>query len=326
MAADLTQSFIGKHVEKIVVGVAAAMLVVSLVLFAVTRGPQDAVRRDLEVAIGQIKKGMEAADLDKILGPEGKKQLGLDTPVETVEELQQKLASLPEVWPPKEHTTTKLASTGREEKLAPQDPPKKPGRILPVVDLETAVGRGVTSEPSVPSAVAKLAGKNISDIVWVSCVGRFDLTEQLDEYIKAKAKPEPEAPIILTRVELERRTLKADGAWTDWEAVAPTVPGSVAAKMPQRPENAQEKAAVYNWWLGVKGAQEAVRRAPFYPLVAMDEDAVVAADVAGAVGGVEQPRPEFGLDRLGFALAGCAPRVADQRNTVVVCHVLDSIA
>ncbi len=284
MAADLTQSFMGKHVEKIVLAAAVAVVALSAVLFVGMRGPQDAERRALQAEITGIKQGMQETNLDKILDAAAKKQLGLDQPVGTVADLENRLAALAAPWTPKLHMGGSQHGVTVEPVAA--EPPQKPERILPVTDLETAVGRGVTTDPKAPNPLARLASKNISDIAWTSCVGRFDLTDQVAEFAKAKALPDTE--VIVTRVDLERRVLKPDGQWSDWEALAPAVPDAVAAKLPKRPANPQEKAAVYNWWLGVTGAQEAVRRPPFFSLVALDEGAQVASDLGG--GTQEVPR------------------------------------
>jgi hypothetical protein len=42
------------------------------------------------------------------------------------------------------------------------------------------------------------------------------------------------------------------------------------------------------------------------------------------VGGMTEPRPEFGFEKFGFRIARRAPRVADGRDAVVFRHALTS--
>jgi len=281
MASDLTQTFMGRHVEKIVLGAAAAVLVVSAVLFVGLRTPHDSERRNLQSEISRIRQDMEETTLDKILGEEGKKQLGFDEATNVVEEIEKRPETLPAPWEPKLLTTGRLVPSNDGDGKTVLEPPQKPGRVLPVTDLRVAVGRGMTNDASAPGVVAKVSVKNqnYGDILWVSCVGRFDLTEELAEFVKAKAPPDTE--ILVTRVDLQRRTLRPDGRWSDWEPVTSAGPASV--KLPNRPANSQERAAVSPWWSGLRTAQALVRHPPFYALVAKDSEAQVAVDVAGEV-------------------------------------------
>jgi hypothetical protein len=286
MAADLMQSFVGRHIEKIVLGTAAAVLVAGAVLFVspVGRKSHESVRTGLKTKIELIQSKKQDTKLDEILTPADKKSLGVAEEPPSTDQFKQGLALLPGTWPRNLNTHKELLTTTIVEVRKV----KKPERIMTVEDVETAVGRGVTTEPKVPNALAQMTGKNVADIAWVGCVGRFDLTAQLDEYLKAKCDPE----IILTRVDLQRRTMSPDGQWGDWEPVTQAIPAAVADKLPKKPANPKDKAVVFKWWTAEKDFQATIRRPSFYPLAAVDTsvESKTVADIAGTVTGVEQPR------------------------------------
>jgi hypothetical protein len=286
MAADLTQSFLNKHIEKLVLAAAVAILVAAGVLFVGMRSSRENLRTSLKTRIAAVEEQQKQTTLPDVLNPEEKKQL-LETAGATVQQFKEELEGLPPAWDvTRQHTQGAVKVEGPV--AVTRNPPRKPDEILPVVDLRMAVGRGVTSDPTVAAAaVAKVPGKPLSDILWAGCVGKFDLTEQLAQYLKAD---NTETEIIITKVELQRRARKADGQWADWENAAPVIPHAVADKLPKRPANAKDKVAVYNWYKGIREAQATIRRMPFYPLAAMDEGSMRVSDAAGEAHGVEQPR------------------------------------
>jgi hypothetical protein len=167
--------------------------------------------------------------------------------------------------------------------------PKTLPKVVPIEDLEVAVGRGTTSEP-VPNPLAKLAASRgtLYDVAWAGVVGRMDLTEQLDVCLAGRADYQP---VLISKVELQRRELKPDGTWSEWQAVPPSAPKAVLDKLPKFPANPQDKRAVGEWGSGIFTRQADVRRLPFYPLLASDPEGQTVRALVGPIQGVEQPPP-----------------------------------
>ena len=98
MAADLTQSFVGKHVEKMVLAAAALIFVVSLVWFVFMREPQG---RDL-VQVEGLVEGVAARaykpTIVDALTKEERVRLGIDKSVTTAAQFAQALNGLPATW------------------------------------------------------------------------------------------------------------------------------------------------------------------------------------------------------------------------------------
>lgn len=282
MAGDQAQAFLNKHFEKIILVVAGGVFVAAMVLFVGTRTDQTAVRTQVARSLVDIKKGLETADLPSVLSPEERAKLGLDRAPVTAADYDKKVNELPkEPWDAGKDFVGGLVVVSRDEGSI-RVPPVVP-QILPVTDVVAVAGRGTTSE-AVPTAIYKLEGAKVplSDIVWAGVTGQFDLTAQLDEFVKAHDDPQK---IILTRLELLRREQKADGTWTEWKAVAPAVASASAAKWPKTPPNPRDKKAVGQWYLALDAMQGDVRRPPIYRLVAIDEEGQLVRPVTG----VEQP-------------------------------------
>ena len=285
MAVDLTQHFLGKHMEKAVLGLAVLVLVLAVLHFVVLRQDQEGFRKDVAQSVERIKNRLQHPALETVLSPQQRAAMGIDQPQKTGEDFETRLTQLP---PPLaagkdmvEGLRIQQASTTEEKK--PISPPE---RILPVEEVRMAVGRGVTGE-AVASAVDKAEGGTpLFDIVWAGGVGRFDLTAQLEEYLKGNAEPQE---IILTKVELQRRERKTDGTWSEWKAVPAAAPAEVLAKMPKTPADPRDKRTVGEWYLALKTEQADIRRMPFYALMASDAEGQTVDAVAGPIGGVEQP-------------------------------------
>jgi hypothetical protein len=159
--------------------------------------------------------------------------------------------------------------------------------VQEVTNVEVVVGRGTTTE-AVPTAVFHLDKPSYSDIVWAGCAGQFDLTAQVEAYWQANAPPQP---IILARVELQRRELKADGSWSDWQAVTPALPKAAADKWPKWPANPSDVREVGEWGAALADpkTQAAIRLMPLYHLEARDEEGRTTQAITGNATGVEQP-------------------------------------
>jgi hypothetical protein len=289
MAADLTQTFQGKHFEKLVLLAAAALFVVAAVLFVGMRENQVRERAKVEETVQRIKEGRKAPTLDKALTPEERTRLGIDQPPATVADFANKLNGLPEKW-----DATKDLVEGKKEPIIEVKviPPPQIPKIVPVTDVRVVAGRGTTSEDVRNSVFKYVEGKTpLCDIVYVACVGQMNLTEQQANYIAAKDLLDPDG-ILVTQVELQRRELKNDGTWSDWQAVTVAVPKTVEAKLPKKPTNPRDRAQDKLWHDGLKAAQADIRRMPLYRMVASDEKGKMAEDLAGGpVPGVEQPEP-----------------------------------
>ena len=296
MATDLRESWWGRHFEKVVVLATGLVFVASVVLWVAMRESRVEKREVIRRLIQEINDRKEDP-IEKVLSEEEQRQLGLTKSPLTVAEFERRLAQLPANWPSDRHFVWGIVKGGIEPPPEAKmvTPPKK---ILAVEEVETAVGRGVTPE-AVSRPLEKMAEQGLSDIAWVSCVGKFNLDLQLEEYLAGKVEPQP---IVIARVEMSRRERKPDGTWSDWEAV--TGQGAKAAldKLPRRPQNSRDSRAVIAWARGLLAVQQDVRRIPFLDLVARDLEGKWVQDIAGDVTGVEQPSPRP-------AAVGAAPAV-----------------
>ncbi|HUU09259.1 MAG TPA: hypothetical protein VM431_01820 [Phycisphaerae bacterium] len=291
MAADLTQSFVLKHVEKIALAVAVAVFVGAFAWFIVMREPQGNVRRDVARLVGDIRQKSEAPQLADALSKEEIVSLGIGHRATTVAEFEKELNGLPGTWNAVASMVPGQIGPRTVVVVGPQEDVTPPERILAVEEVQACFGRGVTSD-EVPTPLAKLEVKDgaLSDVVWAGCVGKFDLTAQLDVFTAGNA---PLQPIIISKVELQRRDLKSDGEWADWAAVPPAVSLAVAQELPRFPADPREKRTVGAWYAGLTKAQIAIRRMPFYGLVAVDGEGSTVEILAGAGAGDEALQPDL---------------------------------
>jgi hypothetical protein len=302
MAADLMESFLGRHVEKIVLAAAVALFLGALGWFVIFTQSQEKLRLAVNQRVEDTKKRIKEAKIDDALSKEERVALGIDLPVLTVSGFELRLKSLGPSW----DALTRWSEN--QPKPGGVIEPTKivrtlPDKIMAIHDLEVAVGRGTTIEP-VPNPLSKLvdAKATLYDVAWAGVVGRMDLSAQLEENTKGNAVYQP---ILLTKVELQRRELKPDGTWSDWQAVPPSAPKAVLAKLPKFPANPQDKRAVGEWATGVINLQADIRRMPFCPLLASDGKTVQA--LAGPIQGVEQPPPPPPKIEASAAPAEAAP-------------------
>jgi len=287
MAADLTQTFWGKHFEKIIVLAAAAIFVIALVFFAVMRTPQERLLTDgerLVKAAEESRKAPVAEQVEKALTAHERTDLGICQPPVTSQDLARQLTGLPPAPESGKDFVQGLAEIEVGNGPPPPATPVAP-MVQEVTNVEVVVGRGTTTE-AVPTAVFHLDKPSYSDIVWAGCAGQFDLTAQMEAYWQANDPPQK---IILARVELQRRELKADGSWSDWQAVTPTLPKAAADKWPKWPANPSDVREVGKWGADLETAQAAIRLMPLYPLVAVDEEGRTTRAITGSATGVEQP-------------------------------------
>ncbi len=289
MAADLMQSFIGKHVEKVVLAAAVLVFLGSVAWFGVMREPQGRLRSEVARLMDEVKKKADKPTLKDALDPQEQVALGIDKSATTVAQFEKALNGLPAAW----DAVAKMveAPPKQSEAVVTVEQRRAPERILAVQDLRTVWGRGVTKD-EVAMALAKLQTKSgaLSDIVWAGCVGTFDLTEQLAIYMDGNA-PVSKNPITITKVELRRRRRKPDGDWSDWTAVPLAAPPEVVEKLPTLPADPRDKRAVIAWGGALMNAQAEVRRMPFYELVAEDPEGKTVEAEAGPIDGVAQPDP-----------------------------------
>jgi hypothetical protein len=302
MAADLTESFLGKHVEKIVLAAAVALFLGTLGWFVIFTQSQEKLRIEVNRRVEETKERIQKAEIPDAIPKEERVALGIDLPVLTVSGFELRLKSLGPSW----DALTRWSEN--QPKPGGVIEPTKivrtlPDKIMPIQDLEVAVGRGTTIEP-VPNPLSKLvdAKATLYDVAWAGIVGRMDLSAQLEEYTKGNAVYQP---ILLTKVELQRRELKPDGTWSEWQAVPPSAPRALLTKLPKFPANPQDKRAVGEWATGVINLQADIRRMPFCPLLASDGKTVQA--LAGPIQGVEQPPPPPPKIEASAAPAEAAP-------------------
>jgi hypothetical protein len=285
MAADLTQSFMGKHFEKIVVAAAAVVFVAAMAMFVFGRHNQSDARTSVATKLKDIENQGKVTDLDKVtaLKPEERISLGIGRPSPSVDDFKTRMTALGPAWQAVPKMEVMILPT---EPKGPEGPPPP---VVPVVQKtdrpDVAVDRGVTTE-TIPMPLAKLEYKTVAynDAAWVTVSSQVNLTAQLDAYRKAHVTPQQ---IYITRVDIQRRELKPDGTWTDWKAVAPYVPASilVGKRMPKMPASSQDKKTVGEWASFVYKEQASVRRMPLPLLVALDGEGKVLAPIPG----VEQP-------------------------------------
>jgi hypothetical protein len=294
MAADITQTFAGKHIEKVVVAVAAVVFIGAIAWFIGLREPQEDVLRNVESAVQRLEaRTQETVTLKDALTPDEQVALGIDRPGTTVADLQEAVGGMP----PPYQVAMKIVSPsyGQKEVVKAREKQYAPAEVLPPEEMQVAVGYGVT-DYDVPRPMAQLQADEITynDIAWASCVAKFDLTQQLDiwvePYLKDNRTPpiNKTSPITITRVEVRRRQILPDGTATDWEGITPSVPAEIAAKLPSFPEDNKNKPMVGQWYQGLVKAQAEIRRLPFYTIVAIGSGQT-AADLAEGVTGVKQP-------------------------------------
>ncbi|MBL7139545.1 MAG: hypothetical protein ISS74_01405 [Planctomycetes bacterium] len=303
MAADLTQTFIGKHVEKVVVAAAAVIFIGAIAWFVGMREPQDDLRRQVSDDVKKLEGTVgEERTLPEVLTPEERVTLGIGLPGTTVAGLRHAVEGLPgevevskgPVLVPPVPKTTIIIVNGFA-----QTPPKE---VLAVQQVTAAMGFGVTSQDvPKPQATLKTSSGAFHDVVWAGCVGKFDLTEQWKIYTEPyrqyaqttgeniEPPADPNCPVAVSRVELRRREQKPDGTWSDWEVVPATTSAEAAKAMPAPPADPRDTRDVRGrWYPALTKNQAAIRRAPFYPIVAPGEGQTVA-ELAGPVEGVAQP-------------------------------------
>jgi len=322
MAADLTQTFMGKHVEKVVLAAAAVIFVAAIVWFIGMREPQDNLRRQVAEDVKELDGTVrQERTLNEVLGPEDRVALGIDLPGTTVADLRRAVEGLPGEY---EVAGLMLVQPWYKPEVGPDDGVKlaqtPPKEVLAVQQVATAMGFGVTSQDvPKPQATLKTSSATFHDVVWAGCVGKFDVTEQWQIYTepyteharKTGENIEPpvdsQSPITMSRVELRRREQKPDGTWSDWAVVPAAMSAEAAKAMPALPTDPRDKRDVINrWYAALTKNQAAIRRAPFYPIVTPGEGRTVA-EVAGPVEGVAQPALQPAAPRPAPAAAPAAP-------------------
>jgi hypothetical protein len=317
MAADLTQNFLGKHFEKVIVAVAAAILVAAIVFFVAIRAPQDRVRTTVTQQVDSLEKPAKTPTIEGLFEgkPEELKKLGIGQPPVTVEDYKRELNGLSPSWDftkdlVETYTLNVVPTTGIVRFQAPA--------VVPVLNVQAVAGRGTTNEV-VSNAIFRLDIKPaaLSDIVWVAVVGQVDLTAQLEAYIKAD---DPIQPVVLSRVEMVRRELKPDNTWTEWKPVVAAVSTPTAAKWPKMPANPRDAKAVMEWGSAVGAMQSAIRHMPLHHLVAIDEEGKLAESVAGPSTGVEQPDLAAAKAVVDAAAAAAAAAPAATDTAPAVTH------
>jgi hypothetical protein len=282
MAADLTQSFWGKHFEKIVVAAAGVIFIAAVIFFVVYRTPQADVRTSVEKMVEDLQKAKKPPSLKEVLGDEAEK-LGIDQAPLTTKKYDEELNGLAKPpWNPSfdfvaQWMQTQTGTTTIAVARAP--------KIVPVTDVVTFWGRGTTAE-KVENPIFKLDKPALSDIVWAGVLGHVDLTAQQEEYLNAD---DPVNPVFLTKIELQRREMKLDGTWTDWKSVTPSLTTTAAAKWPKMPANPRDIRLVQQWVGAVRTMQASIRHMPFYTLLGMDKEGKLAASVTTPSTGLEQP-------------------------------------
>jgi len=293
MAADLTQSFLGKHFEKIVVAVAGAIFIGAVAWFVVMREPQDDLLRTTRNIVEDLeKKSKEKVDLDQAIDPAERMALGIGRPGTTANDIDEAVGAESAPYEIVVKTTPPIYPAKAPEVLA-----RKfflPATVLPVQEVQTAVGYGVT-DADVPRAMAQLQTTTVtySDIAWAGCVGKFDLTEQLKHYVQPylDADQEPffikQSPIIVARVDLRRRQIRPDGTATDWEDVSPSTSAQDAG-LPPPPDDGKDVQAGGQWLQGLLKSQPLVRRTPFYTIVSLGAGQTVQS-LADTAEGAAQP-------------------------------------
>ena len=295
MAADLTQTFMGKHGEKVVLGAAGLIFIGAVAWFVVMRKPQGGLLGEVNGLVDRLqKKTQQQVTLEEAISPEERTALSIGRKGTTVADLQRAVKgespsyeivqkTAPPIYRPK------VVEEGPEQHFAPDE-------VLPVEQVRVAVGYGVTDALDVPDPQATLQTTDATyhDIVWAGVVGKFDLTRQVEIYQKpylAKGRTAPlsrQSPITITRVEVQRRQVKPDGTTTEWETVTPAVPTEVAAALPSYPDDNKNRATVGKWYQNLTRAQAQVRRLPFYNILSLGVGQTVQA-LAGEVQGVAQP-------------------------------------
>ncbi len=331
MAADITQSFMGKHGEKVAVGVTALIFIGVVAWFVVMREPHGEVLQEAKRLVQRLEaKTQQEVELKQVLEPDQRVALGIGRKGTTVADLQEAVTGLPSGYdiglamvgplPKKEDGTD---DEGPDEHYAPEE-------ILPVEDVQLAVGYGVTDAVDVanPQATLQTAEATYNDIAWVGVVGKLDLTRQVEiiqnPYL-AEGRTAPlskQSPITVTRVEIQRRQVTPDGTTTEWENVTPAVPPDAAAERPVPPADNKDRQMVGRWYQGLVQAQAQVRRLPFYNVLTLGGGQTVQM-LAGEGAGVRQPdlsrftagaatetaaQPEAATPETGVAAAPAEPK------------------
>jgi len=295
MAADLTQTFMGKHGDKVAVGVAALILIGAIAWFVVLREPQGRLLEEAQRLVEDLRdKTQQEVQLREVLQPDERTALGIGRKGTTVADLQEAVTGRP----PDYRVAQKLVD-GIHRRSAPEEKEKEhfaPGEVLPVEQLAVAAGYGVTDAADVPNPQATLqtTEATYNDLVWAGVVGKLDLTRQAEIIQKpyldkgGTAPLNRQNPILVTRVEVQRRQVKPDGTKTDWEAVTPAVSPEAASDLPAPPADNKDRAVVGKWYRGLVQFQAQIRRLPFFNILALGGGQTAGA-LAGDVTSVQQP-------------------------------------
>jgi len=296
MAADLAQSFLGKHGEKVALGVAAFLFVLAVTWFIFLRQPQTYLRREVARLVNDLQeKSQQAVTLQEAIDPEERTALGIGRKSPTVTDLREAVTGQSPGYEVARKFTSPLYEKKGPEDIGPEEH-YAPDEIPPVEEVQVAVGYGVTDAPDVPDPQATLQTDKDTyhDIAWAGVVGKFDLTRQAEIIQKPylaegrTALLSKQSPITITRVEVRRRQVKPDGTTTEWEAVTPAVPADAAAGLPAKPANDRDMEAIKKWYNGLIQAQARIRRRPFYNVLSLGAGQTVQT-LAGEVQDVAQP-------------------------------------
>jgi hypothetical protein len=236
--AKQSVSLVERHLEKVILGVAGAVLVASIVLFLVST-PNTVKIRDEDATPETIHKYLveSAQTLYRKLTNVSAEPTKVETFAQEFEAARSPLAfagvpdtirspvpMLPRVPDAVEDIPT-VGEILLAEVLAPQKPIVTLGRSTldlapPVVLSDKRREAEATGQPAFGT-----------DVNWVTVAAKFDQQEHIAICQKAGYKPSRRNPYVLG-ADLQRREKRADGSYSEWKGVATYMP----EVMPPAPE------------------------------------------------------------------------------------------
>lgn len=264
---ESAKKFLLAHMEKVVLGATLLLLLLAVVFFVLMKGNMERPRTELADEILRIKGDIKQTSLDTLLSGveraklENAENLGLEA-------FELLLATPPDSWPGKEHVARKIEPIERFAEL--------PGNVLPVEKLELIQGRGVTEdveEDVKRYLVAENKKVKISDIVWVSGKGVFDIPSQVS--LNEEGLTNQPGQVIITRIEVQRSRLLPSGKWSEFEIIQPATTEATKKVPPAKPKDPggnlyKDVDAVEKYRQALVSVQNQMCQPPFFSLIGKD--------------------------------------------------------
>lgn len=226
--AKQSVSFVERHMEKIVVGV-AGLVTLSLAALFVVQDPNSVESNGTSVGPGEIGarlkqetksvyESIKAAKAQKVAVPDYVAEVERSRPSQIDRGLALRLPVAPTPLNPQPPAVARLDIMGKNRLakiLAPGKPVTFQGRNRATLAAPTALaGMADAAGARDAAAAAQSDATTAQDITWVTVAAPVFRAKQLDEFSAAGYVPSRSA-IVLSSVRLERQRLLADGTWSE---------------------------------------------------------------------------------------------------------------